>query len=437
MKLCMIGTGYVGLVSGACFAETGQDVICADIDAAKIAALEAGEIPIHEAGLDQIVTRNVAAGRLSFSSDVPEAIRQSNVVFVAVGTPSREDGGADLGAVDAVAQAVAEHAVREMVIVLKSTVPVGTNRRVRALVAGARHPIHVVSNPEFLKEGDAVNDFMRPDRIVIGCDADDMHARDVMHRIYHPVTLSGDRIHWVSPVSAEMTKYVANTMLAMRIAFMNEVALLCDAVGADVHSVRMAVGADDRIGSKFLHAGPGYGGSCFPKDVKALAHTGHEHDVPVTLAVATHAANERQKMVLLKRVRRRLGERLDGRRVAVWGLAFKPRTDDLRESPALRLIDGLLDAGAEVHAHDPAAIERARAHYGSKVHFHEDQYEAAKGADALVLVTEWRPYQAPNFDRLKELLRKPILIDGRNVWSTYRLDREGFEYEGIGTGSGR
>lgn len=437
MKLCMIGTGYVGLVSGACFAETGQDVICSDVDAKKIEALEAGQIPIHEVGLGEIVARNVAAGRLSFTSDVPAAIRAASIVFVAVGTPSREDGGADLSAVDAVAAAVKEHASREMVLVLKSTVPVGTNRRVRALVANAPFPIHVVSNPEFLKEGDAVNDFMHPDRIVIGCDGDDEFAREAMNRIYHPVTLSGDRIHWVSPVSAEVTKYVANTMLAMRIAFMNEVALLCDAVGADVHSVRMAVGADPRIGAKFLHAGPGYGGSCFPKDVQALAHTGHEHDVPVTLAVATHAANERQKMVLFKKVRKRLGERLDGKKVAVWGLAFKPRTDDLRDSPALRLIDALLDAGAEVHAHDPEAMERAKARYRDNVHFHDDAYDALDGADALVLVTEWRPYQHPNFSRIKGLLRTPVLIDGRNIWSTYGLEREGFDYEGIGTGPGR
>jgi UDPglucose 6-dehydrogenase len=359
------------------------------------------------------------------------------VVFVAVGTPSREDGGADLSAVDAVAHAVVEHAVREMVIVLKSTVPVGTNRRVRALVAGSRFPMHIVSNPEFLKEGDAVSDFLHPDRIVLGCEADDEYARTIMHRLYHPVTLSGDRIHFMSPTSAELTKYVANTMLAMRIAFMNEVALLCDAVDADIHAVRMAVGADDRIGAKFLHAGPGYGGSCFPKDVKALSHTGHEHDVPLTLAVATHAANERQKMVLAKRLRRRLGERLDGLRVAIWGLSFKPRTDDIRESPALRLIDGILDAGGEVHAHDPAAVERARAFYGDRITLHDDHYAAADGADALVLVTEWRPYQHPNFDRLRAIMRRPILIDGRNIWSTYRLDREGFEYEGIGTGPGR
>jgi UDPglucose 6-dehydrogenase len=432
MKLTMVGTGYVGLVSGACFAEIGNDVTCLDIDASKVERLNGGEIPIFEPGLEDLVVRNRAAGRLRFTSDAQAAIAEAEVVFIAVGTPSRADGGADLSAVDAVAESVRQYAERELVLVAKSTVPVGTNARLKKLVEGSKVKIHVVSNPEFLKEGDAVNDFMRPDRVVVGYDQTQPFPRQIMSRLYHPVTLSGDRIIWMEPASAELTKYVANTMLAMRISFMNEVSGLCEAVGADIHSVRKGVGSDERIGSKFLYAGPGYGGSCFPKDVKALAHTAREHGLELELTATTDRVNQRQKSVLVRKVRSALGGDVRGKRVAVWGLSFKPRTDDVRESSALTLIDALLADGAQVAAHDPEAMEIVRPTYGSRIELARTAYDAAQGADALVLVTEWREYQSPDFQRLKSTMKKPVLVDGRNIWSTYGLRGQGFEYHGIG-----
>jgi len=435
MKLCMVGTGYVGLVSGACFAETGQTVVCADIDPRKIQVLNEGGIPIFEPGLDAIVARNVEQGRLSFTSDVPAAIREATAVFCAVGTPPRADGGADLSAVDAVAKTVAENCQREMVLVLKSTVPVGTNARVRRIVKDAPFPIHVVSNPEFLKEGDAVGDFLRPDRIVVGCDADDAFAKQIMSRLYHPVSLDKDRIVWMDPASAELTKYVSNTMLAMRISFMNEIALLCERVGADIHAVRFGVGSDDRIGPKFLYAGPGYGGSCFPKDVKALVHTGRDHGLELELAATTDRVNDRQKGVLFRKLKAHFQDDLRGKRIAVWGVSFKPKTDDIREAPALTLIDALLADGAEIVAHDPEAEENAKKLYGDRIRFVEKAYEAAEGADALCLLTEWRQYQNPDFERLKSIMRHPLLLDGRNIWSSYGLRAQGFTYDGIGVQS--
>lgn len=432
MKICMIGGGYVGLVSGAGFAETGNDVVCADIDAAKVAMLEAGEIPIYEPGLDALVARNVAQGRLRFTTDVVSAIASAQVILIAVGTPMRPDGGADLSAVDAVAQTVAEHAKNECVLVCKSTVPVGTNARVRRLVENAEVPIHVVSNPEFLKEGAAVSDFLYPDRIVLGLEDGDEFARETMARLYHPLSLNKDCIVWMDPASAELTKYVANTMLAMRISFMNEIAGLCEKVGADVHKIRLGVGSDARIGPKFLYAGPGYGGSCFPKDVKALVHTARDHGLELELAVATDRVNVRQKGVMFRKLKRRFDGDVRGKRVAIWGITFKPRTDDVRESASLALIDALLADGAEVVAHDPEGSENARALFGDRVEFREDAYAAAEGADALVLMTEWRQYQNPNFERLRELMRRPLLLDGRNIWSSYGTRRMGFAYEGVG-----
>jgi UDPglucose 6-dehydrogenase len=432
MKLCVVGTGYVGLVTGACFAETGNDVVCVDIDQDKVARLNAGEIPIFEPGLEPLVKRNRAAGRLTFTTGVNEAIADAEVIFIAVGTPSRGDGGADLSAVDAVAEAVKEHAGRECVLVAKSTVPVGTNARLRRIVEGSKHRIHPVSNPEFLKEGDAVNDFLRPDRIVIGCDPKDEFAHDLMARLYHPVHLDKDRLVWMDAASAELTKYVANTMLAMRISFMNEVAMLCEQVGADVHSVRAGVGSDARIGGKFLYAGPGYGGSCFPKDVKALVHTGRDYGLELELASTTDRVNTRHKGVLSRKLRTLLGGDLRGKRVAVWGLSFKPRTDDCRESPALALIDAVLADGGTIAAHDPESMNVVRELYGDKITLTKDAYEACKEADALVLVTEWREFQSPDFKRIKKLLRTPVLIDGRNIWSSYDLTGQGFTYQGIG-----
>lgn len=433
MKICMVGSGYVGLVSGAGFAETGNEVVCADIDEEKVRRLQAGEMPIFEPGLDDMIERNVEAGRLTFSSDVAAAVAQASVVFIGVGTPPKNDGSVDVSAVDAVGRTVAAHATREMVLVAKSTVPVGTNARLTEIVKDAAHPIHVVSNPEFLKEGDAVNDFLRPDRIVIGVREGDEFARDVMASLYHPVSLDRDRIVWMDPASAELTKYVANTMLAMRISFMNEIAALCERVGADVHSVRHGVGTDQRIGPQFLYAGPGYGGSCFPKDVIGLVQTARDHDVELELAAATDRINRRQKGVLARKLAAHFESGLEGRRIGVWGLAFKPRTDDIRESAALALIDALLERGAEVVAHDPEAMDNVREIYGDKIRLVEDAYEAARDAEALVLVTEWRQYQHPDFEKLHALLARPLLIDGRNIWNKYVPHRIGFTYEGIGT----
>lgn len=434
MKICVVGTGYVGLVSGAGFAECGNEVVCVDIDAAKIARLEKGEIPIFEPGLDAIVERNVKGGRLRFSPEVRASIADAQLIFIAVGTPMRADGAADLSAVDAVAREVKEYAGRECALICKSTVPVGTNARVRAIVEGSKVPIHVVSNPEFLKEGDAVNDFLRPDRIVVGVREGDAWAHETMERLYHPLCLDVDRVVWMSPESAELTKYVANTMLAMRISFMNEIAHLCEQVGADVHSVRHGVGSDARIGGKFLYPGPGYGGSCFPKDVSALIYTAREHGVELALATATDEVNKRQKRLLPTKLAEHFASSggLRGKRIAVWGISFKPRTDDLRESPALTLIDTLLEAGAIVSAHDPEAHENAKALYGDRIALPRDHYDAAKDADALVLVTEWRQYQNPDFERLLQLMKGRLLLDGRNIWSGYGLRKLGFQYEGIG-----
>jgi len=436
MKVCVIGAGYVGLVTGTGFAETGNNVVCADLDANKIAALNRGQTPIFEPGLEPMLKRNIEGGRLTFTTSVEEAIVGAEVIFVAVGTPPRADGAANLSAVDAVAETIAAMATRECVLVLKSTVPVGTNERVRKIVSGARKeggkPIHVVSNPEFLKEGDAVTDFMHPDRIVVGCDEDDDFARDLMRRLYHPLSLNRDCLVFMAPASAELTKYVANTMLAMRISFMNEIAMLCEKVGADVSDVRLGVGSDSRIGPKFLYAGPGYGGSCFPKDVSALVHVAREHNMPLELATSTDNVNQRQKGVLLRKLKQQFDGDLRNKKIAIWGIAFKPRTDDIRDAASLTLIDGLLAEGAKVFAHDPEARTAARARFGDAVNIVDAQYDAIKDADALVLVTEWREYQSPDFDRIKLLMKNPFLLDGRNIWSTYGLRKQGFTYLGIG-----
>jgi UDPglucose 6-dehydrogenase len=432
MNICVVGSGYVGLVTGACFAETGHHVVCVDNDETKVAAANRGEVPLFEPGLEELVRHNLAAGRLRFSGDLEEAMRGALAIFVAVGTPSRRDGGADLSSVDDVALAVARHASSECVLVLKSTVPVGTNARVRRLVRRAAVPVHVVSNPEFLKEGAAVSDFMRPDRVVVGLDEDAPFARRILESLYQPVMMKRSRIVWMSPESAELTKYVANTMLAMRISFMNEVASLCERVGADVHHVRHGVGADTRIGASFLYAGPGYGGSCFPKDVQALVHTAHDYGLELELAAATHRVNQRQRGVLTRKLRARFEEGLRGKRIAVWGTSFKPSTDDVRESPAITLIDNLIAEGARVVVHDPQALPPTRMIFGDKIEYAPDPYRAAEGADALVLVTEWRPYQNPDFARLAAILARRLLIDGRNIWTAYHPAEMGFEYEGIG-----
>lgn len=432
MKLCMVGAGYVGLVSGAGFAEMGNQVICADVDRAKVATLRAGRMPIVEPELDELVARSVAARRLSFTDDLASAIAASDVIFIAVGTPGHPDGSVDTSAVESVAHAVAHHVTKETVLVLKSTVPPGTNRKVSAIVAQAAHPVHVVSNPEFLKEGDAIRDFMWPDRIIIGCAPGDEVARVVMRRVYQPLCHERDRIIWMDPVSAELTKYAGNALLAMRISFMNEVALLCERLGADVHQVRWGIGSDHRIGAKFLYAGAGYGGSCFPKDVRALIHAGRENGVELELVGATDRVNRRQKKVLLEKVRSSVGGELRGKTIGIWGMAFKPRTDDVREAPSMALIEGVLSEGARVIVHDPAGCGDALRRFGGRAKLAGDAYEAAEGADVLVLVTEWREYHNPDFKRLKSIMRNPALVDGRNIWAGFGLREQGFIYTGVG-----
>ena len=422
----------MGLVTGTCFAATGQRVICVDKEASKIERLLRYEIPIYEPGLQELVEENAKAGRLEFTTDLEAAMQGVDVAFIAVGTPPTLDGEADLSAVFGVARELASHATRDLVIVLKSTVPVGTNGHVQRLVADAEHDIQVVSNPEFLKEGGAINDFMYPDRIVVGVRATHDRARRLMDRVYHPLNLSSRKIVWMNPESAELTKYAANTMLAMRISFMNELAVLCEDVGADVQSVRHGVGSDPRIGPQFLHAGPGYGGSCFPKDVKALVATGRHHGIELELADATNRVNVRHRSFVVRKLKRHFENDLAGKRVAIWGLAFKPGTDDVRESPSITTIEFLLKEGCEIVGHDPEAMENVRELFGDKIELADDAYHALEGADALLLLTEWREYQYPEFERIKQLMRRPVVIDGRNIWVTYRLREQGFDYTGVG-----
>ncbi|HEY6090297.1 MAG TPA: UDP-glucose/GDP-mannose dehydrogenase family protein, partial [Gemmatimonadaceae bacterium] len=405
MNISVVGTGYVGLVVGACLAETGNNVCCADIDETKINRLKQNDMPIYEPGLESIVERNQREGRLTFTTDLPEAIASAEVVFIAVGTPPGEDGSADLKHVLRVAELVGRHMTREMVVVTKSTVPVGSAAKIGAAVAReAKHPYHLCSNPEFLKEGDAVDDFMKPDRVVLGLES--AHARKVMMEVYAPFVRTGKPILVMDIPSAEMTKYAANGMLATRISFMNEIANLCDKLGANVDFVRRGIGSDARIGQSFLFPGPGFGGSCFPKDVKALVRMGAESGVALDVLEAVESANERQKRILVKKIKCALGDRLKGHRVALWGLAFKAGTDDMREAPALTLIDALLAEGASICAHDPAAMEHARALLGNRIDYAETNYDALAGADALVVVTDWNEYRHPDFLRVMRTLRQ-------------------------------
>jgi UDPglucose 6-dehydrogenase len=430
MHLAIVGTGYVGLVAGAGFSDFGNDVICADVDQGKIDKLERGELPIYEPGLDDLIERNAKAGRIRFSTDVAAAIKAADVVFTAVGTPPAADGSADLSAVYKVAETFGKTIDRYKVIVNKSTVPVGTADRVREIVSGLTSvPFAVASNPEFLKEGAAIADFMKPDRVVIG--TEDERARELLRQLYAPFVRTADRIHVMDPRSAELTKYAANAMLATRISFMNDLALLAEKVGADIELVRKGVGTDTRIGPKFLFPGPGYGGSCFPKDLSALVHLADKVGHGLDVVRAVEAVNKRQKRVLAHKIETHFKD-LKNKIVAVWGLAFKPETDDIRESPALVLLDELLSRGATVRAHDPEAMANVRAIYGDRVVLSEDMYAAAEGADALALVTEWHAFRAPDFERLKRVMRTPALFDGRNIWPARELARLGFSYEGIG-----
>jgi UDPglucose 6-dehydrogenase len=432
MNIAVVGTGYVGLVSGAGFAEFGHTVTCVDIDAARIVALQRGECPLHEPNLPELVRRHAANGRMKFTTNTAEAVANARVVFIAVGTPSDHSGAANLEYVYEAARDIGRALERYTVVVTKSTVPVGTADRVRQIItAETIQPFAVVSNPEFLKEGDAVNDFMKPSRIVVG--ADDPRAIDVMRELYRPVVRTNDRMLIMDTRSAELTKYGANAMLATRISFMNELARLAEAVGADIDLVRKGIGSDPRIGSKFLFAGCGFGGSCFPKDLRALIHTGREHDVQLTIVQAAERANERQKTVLGARILTYFNNALTDRKICVWGLAFKPETDDIRESPALALIDQLREAGAHVTAYDPAAMDNIRHLFNADaLTLADDPYEAARGADALVLVTEWHELRNPDLERLRTCMKQLVLFDGRNVWSPATARQAGFIYHGIG-----
>ncbi len=435
MNIAIVGTGYVGLVSGACFAEVGIDVTCIDIDAKKINRLKSGVIPIYEPGLEELVTRNVNAGRLHFTTDLTSCIDDVEVVFSAVGTPPDEDGSADLKYVLEVARTFGKHINKYAILVTKSTVPVGTSGKIKEVIQYELHkrgvdiPFEVASNPEFLKEGAAIKDFMSPDRVVIGVESE--RARKVMERLYRPFLLNNFRVIFMDIASAEMTKYAANSMLATRISFMNDIANLCELVGADVNMVRKGIGADARIGNKFLYAGCGYGGSCFPKDVKALIHTGKENGYQMRIIEAVEQVNEQQKSIVFTKLQRALKD-LKGKRIAIWGLAFKPETDDMREAPSLVVIEKLLDAGAEIVAYDPVAIPEGKRRFGNDIKYAKDMYDAVIDADALAMMTEWKQFRVPSWSIMRKAMRGNIIVDGRNIYDPSELAEEGFEYHCIG-----
>ena len=435
MKIAIVGTGYVGLVSGACFAEMGIDVTCVDIDQAKIERLRAGDIPIYEPGLDELVLRNSQEGRLHFTTRLADCLDGVEAVFSAVGTPPDEDGSADLHYVLEVAREVGRHMQHYLVVVTKSTVPVGTARKVEAAIReeltkrGVDIPFDVASNPEFLKEGSAIKDFMSPDRVVVGVESE--KARELMTRLYAPFMLNNFRVIFTDVPSAEMIKYAANSMLATRISFMNDIANLCELVGADVNQVRKGIGSDTRIGSKFLYPGCGYGGSCFPKDVKALVQTAEQNGYDMRVLKAVEEVNERQKSVLFEKLRRHYGD-LQGKTIALWGLAFKAETDDMREATSLVTIGHLLEAGCTVRVFDPAAMDEARRRLGDAIIYASDIYDAAKGADALLLLTEWKQFRLPSWARVHDLMRNQIVFDGRNIYDPAEMRKNGFEYYSIG-----
>ena len=446
MKICVIGSGYVGLVAGACFAESGNSVICVDIDEAKIEGLKQGIIPIYEPGLKELVQRNSAEGRLSFTTDIAAAVKTSLINFVAVGTPPGEDGSADLKYVLDVARAIGRHMEGFKIIVDKSTVPVGTADRVRSAIRdelesrGMHLEFDVVSNPEFLKEGAAIEDFMKPDRVVIG--TDNVRTAEIMKELYDPFMRKQNRLIVMDVRSAEMTKYAANAMLATRISFMNQISNLCERLGADVTAVRDGIGSDSRIGYDFLFPGPGYGGSCFPKDVKALIKTAEESDYDFLLLKAVEEANELQKKVLSDKILKKLGDStkklpLEGRIIACWGLSFKPRTDDMREAPSLTIIENLLAMGAQVRAHDPEALKEAKKYFGDRIEYSTHQYDMLSGCDALAIITDWSEYRNPDFDQIKSALKTPLVVDGRNLYKPVRMKEAGFKYIPLGrNGSG-
>ena len=436
MKIAIVGTGYVGLVTGTCFAEMGVEVFCVDIDRQKIENLRNGVVPIYEPGLEEMVIRNYEVGRLHFTTDLTEVLDQVEIVFSAVGTPPDEDGSADLKYVLDVARTIGRAMNKYLLVVTKSTVPVGTARRIRQTIAdeldrrGVTIDFDIASNPEFLKEGAAVKDFMHPDRIVVGVESD--RARRLMEKLYHPFMLNNFRIIYMDIPSAEMTKYAANAMLATRISFMNDMANLCEIIGADVNMVRKGIGADTRIGSSFLYAGCGYGGSCFPKDVKALISTASDHGYPMRIRQAVEDVNEEQKTLLFRKLSAHFGGDLQGRKVAMWGLAFKPETDDMREAPSLVLIDRLLEAGCQITAYDPVAIPEARRRIGDRIAYAKNIYETVEGADVLMVVTEWKEFRLPAWARIRSLMKTPLILDGRNIYNIAEIEEAGFTYHCIG-----
>ena len=437
MNIAIVGTGYVGLVSGTCFADTGVNVTCVDVDAAKIERLQQGEIPIYEPGLDELVKKNVNAGRLKFTTDLTAILNEQDIVFSAVGTPPDEDGSADLKYVLQVARTIGQNLEKYIVVVTKSTVPVGTAKKVHDAISeelkkrGVDVPFDVASNPEFLKEGNAVKDFMSPDRVVVGVESE--KAKKALSRLYKPFMMNNFRVIFMDIPSAEMTKYAANSMLATRISFMNDIANLCELVGADVNMVRAGIGSDTRIGRKFLYAGCGYGGSCFPKDVKALIKTADQNGYSMEVLKAVERVNERQKSILFDKLQKAFdGESLKGKTVAMWGLSFKPETDDMRESTALVMIDKLLDAGCNIRVYDPIAMNECKRRIGDKVTYCRDMYDAVLDADALLLLTEWKEFRLPTWGVIRKAMRNPLVIDGRNIFDIEEVEENGFEYHCIG-----
>jgi UDPglucose 6-dehydrogenase len=431
MRITIVGTGYVGLVTGVCLADTGNHVVGLDIDQDKVAHLNRGECPIFEPGLHDLLQSNVEAGRFRATTDLPEAVQHGEIIFICIGTPPKDDGSADLSAIEACVEEIARHVGKKTILVMKSTVPVGTCARIESLVAPiAKHPVVVLSNPEFLKEGSAVDDFLRPDRVVIG--SEDDTAAGLLKKLYLPFVHNQHPILIVRRAASEMIKYAANCYLSTRISFINQIANLCERIGIDVNEVRSGIGFDARIGSHFMYPGIGYGGSCFPKDVQALYHVAKEVGMEADLLAAVHEVNERQKGVLLERIRSHYKGKLSGRTFAIWGVAFKAKTDDIREAPALRIIDGLLAEGAKVRAHDPKALPNLKREFGDKITCHADAYEAATGADAVIICTEWNEFRSPDFEKLAKALKEPVVFDGRNLYVPEDMRRRGFSYYSIG-----
>jgi len=431
MNITVIGSGYVGLVAGACFADMGNNVICVDNDTEKLAQLEKGIIPIYEPGLEELIKSNVLEKRLKFTSNLDNAVKESQVCFIAVGTPQSEDGSADLKYVFEVAESIANSMNGYKVIVDKSTVPIGTAEKVTEIIKqNTKHPFDVVSNPEFLKQGNAVDDFLSPDRVVIGSNSD--KATAIMQEIYAPFFRTGNRVIVMDVKSAEMTKYAANSFLATKISFMNEIANLCEKVGANAEMVRVGISTDSRIGNKFLFPGVGYGGSCFPKDVKALINIAEENNISMNIIKATNTINKNQSLLFLNKILKKYGEDLQGMTFAIWGLAFKPKTNDMREAPAITIINELLKRGAKIQAYDPKAMDTAKYHFGDKINYMQNSYDCLKNAEALILLTEWNEFRRPDFQKIKELLKTPTIFDGRNQYDKKRLIEKGFEYFNIG-----